>query len=245
MISSAAEIAIREHALRAFPEECVGVIVGGEYLPLINSAQNRETEFRLAEYPHDAEAVIHSHTRGNADPQEEDMRSQQAHGRPWGIVATDGRKVSPITWFGDQVPPGPYVGRKFVNGQSDCWCLIRDIYRHTLGVPDLPNLPRNDDWFKGTHPRDLLSVTNIKSAGFFQVSLSELRPWDIALGSIGSRVTNHCGIYVGGNMMLHHVEGQLSCRVLINPWLTRIRHFLRHESLRDSVSLPSPQEVLP
>lgn len=238
----------RDHARECWPEEAVGVVVreGAEfsYLPMENTAPNKELAFRLERYPREAEAVIHSHTQQfSVSPSADDMRSQQAHARPWGIIATNGHRTSRISWFGDQVPPQPYIGREFLSGHADCWCLIRDIYRFELGVTTLPNLPRDEDWFQGQNPPDLLSKANIEEAGFFQVSFKEVRPWDIMLGSLGSRVTNHCGIYIGRNLVLHHTHQQPSCKVPIIPQLKRIRYFLRHTDLQDRTDLPEPKEI--
>lgn len=250
MFTHEVESAARHHALSCWPEESVGVVCpdgGGswKYVPMPNMAEDKLNSFQLEKFPVTAEAVIHSHTQGpSVAPTKTDMISQQSHARPWGILHCNGHRTSKVSWFGDQVPVGPYVGREFLSGHADCWCLIRDIYRFELGVKTLPNLPRDEDWFKGMSPDDLLSWHNIQEAGFFKVSPEEVRPWDIMLGSLGSRVTNHCGIYVGNNLLLHHTHQQPSCKVPIQPWLKRIRYFLRHEELKDRTDLPDPKGIV-
>jgi len=238
------------HALEEFPKESVGVVLDGQYVALRNSAPNPEESFRLDNYPQDAQAIIHSHTKTpSLAPSEDDMRSQQADDpkRLWGIISCNGRTCRGIEWFGDAAPIAPYVGRTFLSGQRDCWCLIRDIYRAELGVLTLPNLPRDDNWFRGKNPKDLLSIQNIRDSGFERISSHELRPWDIVLGTIGSRVTNHCGIYLGRDIILHHTEDAPSTRVILNPWLKRIRYFLRHVDLKNKSleELPDPKKVIP
>jgi cell wall-associated NlpC family hydrolase len=239
----------KAHALREFPCESVGAVFDGEYIPLENTAPDPESSFRLASYPAAAEAIIHSHTKTpSLAPSEDDMRSQQQDDpkRLWGILSCNSRSCKGIEWFGDAAPIAPYVGRTFLSGQRDCWCLLRDIYRAELGITTLPNLPRDDNWFRGKNPPDLLSRQHIEDAGFERVDQKELRPWDIVLGTIGSKVTNHCGIYLGGDIILHHTEDCLSTRVILNPWLKRIRYFLRHVELKHKTleEMPDPKEVL-
>ena len=241
--------AAKEHALAEYPKESVGVIREGRYIALENTAPDPEASFRLANYPGDAQALIHSHTKTpSMAPSADDMRSQQQDDpkRLWGILSTNGRSCKGPEWFGDSAPVERYVGRTFLSGQRDCWCLIRAIYRCELGITTLPNLPRDDNWFRGRNPQDLLSVQNIADAGFEKISAHELRPYDIVLGTIGSKVTNHCGIYLGGNLILHHTEDCPSVRVVLNPWLKRIRYFLRHRDLKDLdlEELPDPKKVI-
>ena len=93
----------------------------------------------------------------------------------------------------------------------------------------LPNLPRDDDWYK--QGLDLLSLENIEAAGFRRVGAKRH-----ADGRSGAQVTDdtnrhHCGLYVGRGLILHHMEDRLSCREPIRPWMKTIRYFLRHESM--------------
>lgn len=249
MFSPQVTAAAKEHALKEYPHESVGAVYDGVYQALENVALDPEVSFRLESYPLEAEAIIHSHTQtASRAPSYDDMVSQQTDDphRPWGILSCDGRTCQSIEWFGDAAPIEPYVGRIFLSGQRDCWCLVRDIYRKELGIDTLPNLPRGENWFRGPDAPDLLSRLNIENSGFERISLNELRPWDIVLGSIGSKVTNHCGVYIGNNQVLHHTEEALSARVPINPWVKRLRYYLRHSLLKDmSVDeLPDPREVL-
>ena len=45
----------------------------------------------------------------------------------------------PSTFNGAKHPYGEYVGRPWINGQYDCWTLVRDVYRDQLGI-ELPNI---------------------------------------------------------------------------------------------------------
>tara|TARA_R110002167_G_scaffold9443_5_gene43011 strand:- start:943 stop:1695 length:753 start_codon:yes stop_codon:yes gene_type:complete len=249
MFDAQVTAAAKEHALQEHPCESVGAVWDNEYVPLENMSPKPEDSFRLDKYPEGASAIIHSHTRTRSlAPSYDDMVSQQQDDptRVWGILSCNGRSCKGIEWFGDAAPVAPYVGRSFLSGSRDCWSLLRDIYRMELGIDTLPNLPRDDDWFRGKNPKDLLSRQNIEDSGFERISAEELRPWDIVLGTIGSKVTNHCGIYLGGNIILHHTEDAPSVRVVLNPWIKRIRYFLRHEKLKElSIEeMPDPKGVI-
>lgn len=220
---------VQAHALDEFPNEAVGVVRDEKYIPLINTAADPLRSFRIDDYPAGAEALIHSHTQTTSTaPSAHDMASQQATGLPWAITACNGVSCTPLDWFGDQAPIAPYLGRTFLSGVRDCWCLIRDIYRREQRIV-LPNLPRDEDWYE--HDIDLLSPENIASAGFRRIQFDEMRPGYVCLGMLASRIVNHCGLYLGRGLILHHMINRLSCREPVGPWERSIRYFLRHESL--------------
>lgn len=235
------EHAAKEHALRCFPEESVGCVIDGAYVPLENEAADPQESFYVPEWPSQAEAIIHSHPASRLIPRPEefadfrapssdDMRSQQATGLPWGITVCDGRSASSLEWFGDEVPyVEPLLGRTFLSGVRDCWCLIRDVYRQQFGIL-LDNLPRDSDWYR--QGIDLLNLQSITAAGFRQIDPSEVRPGDVLLGQVASvsRIVNHCGLFIGrGGQVLHQLHRRLSVREPLKPWQRSIRYCVRHE----------------
>lgn len=226
--------AVQDHALADYPNEAVGCIVDGQYLPLINEADQPQISFARSDYPADAEAFIHSHTQDRSTaPSRADMQSQQATALPWGIVATDGKSCSAIQWFGDQVPVPPLLGRTFVSGFTDCWGLVRDVYRTQFGIT-LQNIPRDENWYRDQPPHgvalDLLGTDRIIETGFRIIDISKARPGDVLLGSILSRVVNHCAILLPDGLLMHHTDGRLSRREPVNNWMKLIRYCVRHES---------------
>lgn len=225
---------IKAHAWSQYPKESVGAVVGGRYLPLHNSHPDPHNSFIAVDCPDDAEALIHSHPDTQSCPSAADMTQQAVMSIPWGIVSVSGRssQVSEVEWFGEGCPISPLLGRTFLSGVRDCWCLVKDWY--TLEHPEighrLPQLPRDHDWYKDEI--DLLGRQNIADAGFEQVHVSEMREGDVILGRIGARVVNHCGIYWGGNRALSHMEGRLSRLEVVHHWLKRAECILRHRDLR-------------
>lgn len=222
----------KRHALLQYPQESVGCVADDEYVPLINVSPSPTKNFVVREYPDNMQALIHSHPDILPAPSAADMRQQQAMQIPWGIVSVDGRtnQASDVEWFGDQTPIPPLVGRTFLSGVRDCWCLVRDWYR--INCPSigntLPQLPRDPDWFK--NGKDLLTRQNVLDAGFvFLHGRNDLRVGDMVMGKIASRVVNHCGILLPDGLVLTHSEGRLSHKEVVRQWIQSADYVIRHQ----------------
>lgn len=247
--------AVAQHGIDEFPKEAVGFVDQDErYVRLENTHKEPERHFLVAQYPRDAQAIIHTHTQQERDergcffvsaaPSYGDMQTQQTTGLPWGIMPMQANgRAAPMEWFGDQSPILPLLGRQFRSGSADCFCLVRDFHRLQWGVDDIPNLPRDNDWFKNPDPAfDLMSLERIEIANFQVIDQSQARPGDVVLGMIRSRRNNHSGLICPRGLVLHQMEGQLSRREPLNPWLRYIKLFVRHKQSEewDGV-LPTPE----
>lgn len=227
MFGPVVEHAAKVHALTAYPRESCGVVVGGSYVMCTNISDTPEKEFTIGEGPfEDLQGVIHSHTGPGAAaaPSKADMVSQEHSDVPWGIVATDGVNVSPMTYFGDSVPIVDLIGRNFIHGVYDCWGLVRDYYR--LRGKSIINFPRDDSWW--TKGEDMLSIDNFTAAGFTVISKEELRKGDVVAGNIRHKTINHVGIYMGSGLIMHHLYNRLSRSEPMGPWMKYCRYFLRY-----------------
>jgi len=233
--------AAQEWAISCFPNEAGGFVYDGSFHPVENIAEEPLCRYRPAMKPdHPVDGFIHSHTQDpSTAPSRVDMASQQAAGVPYGIVATDGKVASEIQWFGDQLPVPPLLGRPFVSGVSDCWCLVRDVYRTQFGIT-LHNVPRDPNWYKAEmphgSPQDLFSVARIIESGFEIVQLKDAQPGDIVAGRVMCPVVNHCGLLLENNLLLHQLDGdgRISRREPIRRWRALISHVARHKSFIDS-----------
>ena len=231
--------AVIEHGMQEYPREAVGIVRAGSYVPLENVHDDPANHFRLDAFPDGAQAVIHTHTRTDsrlgplhvsAAPSQSDMQTQQAMGIPWAIQPMQQNgPAGRLEWFGDTCPTPTLVGREFLSGSRDCWCLVRDFFRLQWGI-NLLNLPRDDDWYRRTEDEfDLLGPYWIKKAGFEPIEFSEARPGDVVLGSIASRRNNHTGLLCSRGLVLHQIEGRRSCLEPINPWQRYIHSVVRHK----------------
>ena len=185
-----------------------------------NVSPNPTVEFDTGQLrpPDNLQALMHSHPDGQRYPTQTDMVSQVATGVPWGIIPVwrDGATTGPETWFGDQCPVPALVGREFLSGVTDCYGLVRDYYRlkrdHVL-----PMFPRENRWWK--RGGDMLSAAQCLKTGFRQIHQDDIRTGDMVLFQIRCAVANHCGIYLGEHLILHHLYNRLSRRDSANAWL--------------------------
>lgn len=221
-----------EYAKTQLPREACGLVVierGREiFIPCRNIA---ELESDFAIHPEDylkAEArgqivrVFHSHCYQSPRPSEGDLVSCETTKLPWSIVS-----VPNGDWF-DFDPKGyraPLVGRQWTHGILDCYSIIRDYYAEVLSI-DIPDFERPVTWWK----RGLnLYEENFSKAGFYQVKPEELRKHDVLLMIVGSPVINHGAVYLGDDMMLHHLINRLSTRDLFaGYWRKHCVKILRH-----------------
>jgi proteasome lid subunit RPN8/RPN11 len=239
--------AIAAHALAAYPRECCGLVVldqGAEvYVPCTNAASMPEDHFAMPAQEYAAAedrgpivAVVHSHPGASARPSAADRKTCEQSGvDKWVIVSLgvqgDG-SIALDDWF-EFGPSGyiaPLIGRQFVHGVHDCYDLIRSYYQLERGIV-LPDFARPDKWWEdGTSN---LYLDNFGKAGFVDVG-QDAAPevGDVLLMQIRSKngVPNHAGVYLGDNVMLHHMYGQLSGRTVWGGmWAHSLRTVLRYK----------------
>ena len=225
------------HAKDEFPKESVGLvsIIKGRqrYFPCTNLAETPDAHFVLgpeeyAEIEDKGEivAVIHSHPKTNHEPSPADRVACEKSGLPWHVVNPNTEK------WGYCEPSGfelPYVGREFVHGIVDCYSLCRDFYKKEFDL-NLRDYNRRDEWWnKGEN----MYLDNFKNEGFNEIEIDDLQFGDAFLMQLESPVPNHAGIYIGENLVLHHVQGRLSSRdvyKLGGYYHRATAKVLRHES---------------
>ncbi len=225
------------HAKDEFPKESVGLvsIIKGRqrYFPCTNLAETPDEHFVLgpeeyAEIEDKGEivAVIHSHPKTNHEPSPADRVACEKSGLPWHVVNPNTEK------WGYCEPSGfelPYVGREFVHGIVDCYSLCRDFYKKEFDL-NLRDYNRRDEWWnKGEN----MYLDNFKNEGFNEIEIDDLQFGDAFLMQLESPVPNHAGIYIGENLVLHHVQGRLSSRdvyKLGGYYHRATAKVLRHES---------------
>ena len=223
------------HAKSEVPKESCGlvVVVKGRkrYFPCKNIAETPDEHFVLdpisyveAEEKGEIIAVVHSHPVTNHAPSSADKVACEKSRLPWHVV-------NPNTeLWGYCEPSGfelPYVGRQFVHGIIDCYTLCRDWYNKEWNL-NLRDYERRDEWwYKGEN----LYLDNFKKEGFHEIKVSDLVIGDALLMQLESPVPNHAAIYLGDNVVLHHVQGRLSSRDVYGGYYQKVTaKALRHES---------------
>lgn len=209
--------AILAHAAASFPEECCGVVIQKgrveKYIPCKNNAESPTEQFELnpedyaaAEEQGTVVAIVHSHPGDGAttQPSELDMLMCDATELPWIIASWPEGDIRTVMPRGDR----PLTGRQFVLGYADCWSLIMDYFRIEHGI-ELPNYSVDRHWWSRVKTSIWITGRNAVSVST-TVPLSQVT-WFIM--QVQSTVPNHAGILLDGNMLLHHMYGQLSQRI--------------------------------
>jgi proteasome lid subunit RPN8/RPN11 len=236
---------IRQQAAFHYPNECCGLVVdvGGKMkvFPCRNIALDRKNEFMAdpedvgrAEDAGDVVMGYHSHIETGPTPSMADKVDAERNERPSLIVSWPAdiwEFYAPTGW------KAPLLGRPFVYGTLDCYTLARDWYAEEgLILPDFDRL--QEGWWERQpdgKPKANLCMDNYTKAGF--VIVNDLRRGDMLLIQ-GWRaiVANHCAVYLGDGLMLHHPPKRIST---IQPYLakrgyfhTATRAILRHPSLK-------------
>lgn len=123
------------------------------------------------------------------------------------------------------------LGTPYAEGNDDCYGLLRKYAQKNYGLT-LENYARPGDF---AHSGQDLIMDYFKDEGFeiVQISLSKLQVGDVLLMRInGAPLVNHISIYVGNNMILHHLFGGISREDnLSDRWKSRVMSVVRHPEI--------------
>lgn len=256
--------AIREHAAEAYakqpPEECCGfVATDGKRQRVFRSpnlAADPSRDFATCENVWRAVedsgweviAGYHSHVNMPPVPSPADKTVSERFKMPYVIVGwpTDAWDVyMPSGWRAE------LLGRPFVHGILDCYTLARDYFDMKCGIA-LPNYDREDSWWfplvetedgrrvrtdgpgRVIGPPLDLYMEKFSEAGF--IAVDDPRMHDaLIIQTARSPVANHCAVYLGDGLIMHHVQDRVSA---IEPYVAHrgnyargTRLIVRHSSL--------------
>lgn len=240
--------AIVAHALTEYPKESCGFIVKDGrkelYVPVENTSENANEHFRISaeryaevEDQYTIMAIVHSHPDETSSPSEADRVLCEGTKLPWVIVGIykDNLTGELLADTPHQLIPegyeAPLEGRIFYHGVLDCYTLIRDYYKRTLQI-SLPDFPRQDCWWEDPEAESLYAK-HYADAGFILVTDGSLKEHDIIAMEIGSSAgPNHAGVYLGDNIMLHHMYGMPSTKAVYGgSYQYATRFIFRHKDL--------------
>lgn len=225
------------HAEQEQPNECCGlaVIVKGrlKYFPCKNLSSGDQflidpEDYANAEDKGEIVGICHSHVYIAPEPSQADKVMCERTGLPWLIVNYPTKAYKIVQPEGYEAP---LVGRTFAYGVLDCYELVRDYYKQTLGI-ELSSYDTEESWWKKgqNHYEE-----NFEKEGFVKVGYSDfkdVKEHDIFLMKVASPVINHAAIYVGDNKILHHCYKRLSSKdVFGGYWQKSTEYVVRHKSL--------------
>jgi proteasome lid subunit RPN8/RPN11 len=230
--------AIRDHGDRCSPREACGLLIGTDagidYKPCENLSENanqfyiKPSDYADAEDQGKVLAVVHTHVNEAPTPSAADRTSCATSGLPWLIMSIP---LYETEWLMPEAYIAPLIGRKFVFGVHDCYSIIRDWYMMELGI-QLPDFEREDNfWEPGPNQKNLY-LDNFEKAGFYRLpSGTEPQRGDVFLMQIRTPIPAHGAVYIGDDMIIHHLQSKnsLSRRdVYGGTWAYLTTHHLRY-----------------
>lgn len=216
-----------KHAQKLYPEESCGFFIDNDYMPMENIAEDKVGNFRIdptayIKFDGHIDAIVHSHAN-YPHASKADMEGQIRSAVPWGIISLKESALENVVFWGDQIEPQELLGRPFFHGIYDCYGLVRDYYRME-GIT-IPQYPRENLWWE-TDPSLLENYVN--DADFYRVDESEIKKGDVVFFKIGAPVVNHCAVYLGNNIIFHHLYARLSRRTQLSKWRSSICGYYRY-----------------
>ena len=228
---------IKQHVEREYPNEACGLIVDTgkiqKYIPCNNISDKPTEHFEIspeeqleAEKQGEIIMIIHSHPDvPKLVPSEFDRIQCDHSGIEWGIMSYPDGDFCTISPRINR----DYTGRQWLLGHADCWSLIRDYYKREYDIK-LNNYSVDREWWESG--KENLYDDNWQTEGFIEVNLQEIKAGDIIMMRINASVTNHAAIYIGDNLILHHLYGQLSSRIPYGKYFRdRTVRIVRHKEL--------------
>ncbi len=214
------------HAQEEFPREACGLVIevngAHQYFRCRNLARNQvdfimdPQDYQKAEDSGQVVAIFHSHPNARPEPSQADRVGCEASGLPWHIISLPSQLWALLQPEGYRAP---LIGREYACGILDCYSLVRDWYREKRGV-ELLDFERTEDSFRNG---DSLYMDNFRKTGFEPIPQgAPLEAGDVILMQIRAPVPNHGAIYLGNDVMLHHLMNRLSSREIFGGWYRKV-----------------------
>jgi proteasome lid subunit RPN8/RPN11 len=221
---------IEQHANENRDEECCGyVVLSNDVLQTVkgrNIAENRKEHFVIDPYSYlkafcTGKIVASYHSQKPLEFSEKDVVNSEGHKLPMILFSLDTNKINIYNPIGNY---NKYVGKPYKLGSSDCFSIIRNYYKNELNI-DIKDYPRDVNWV--SKPGNDYE-RYYQDEGFFQVE--DLAKNDIILLKFPQ--FDHCShavIYMGNDIILHHLIGQYSSLCFYNESYKKMaRYKLRH-----------------
>lgn len=252
MMSAGLYTAMQSAAVAAYPNEACGLLVStkrGKYeLVLCRNVADDPVNFFVmdaddqisAETQGEVVGVWHSHTDGSNTASDADIAGCESSELPWFIINVT-KNYNPdietdfvISDVNVIAPCGivtPLEGRAYAFGVFDCWTLCRDYLKREFDVSvDTCAHLHIPGWWNGE--RDILT-DNFSGQGL--VKLPHGTPpqkGDLFFMKIGAKMPDHCAVYVGDNLILHHQTNRLSGKAIYGGMYKKCTvHHLRHKDV--------------
>jgi len=228
---------ITAYCKSVFPEEACGVITVSEgnykFHPCPNVSLEDKTgnftihplDFAKAADSGEVVAVVHSHTQHPTVFSNIDRAYQRKQGIPWLLIGLMNENVETV-WLEGSKEVLPLYGRNYVWHVTDCYSFVRDWYKSEMGIA-LPDFQRKENFWKDGQE---IYLDNFEQAGFVEVPAHTMQYGDVLLMQLAGNITSHGAIYLGNNVIGHHLPKRLSSKdVLGQFYIQRITKVVRHK----------------
>lgn len=125
------------------------------------------------------------------------------------------------------------INQPFCWGKHDCFSLVRAFYAENFGI-QITNYARPTNWSSETLDLPRLCYEREGFEMYTDWKVKDLRPGDLLLMAISDTAANHFAIYVGDNMIIHHLYGRISSSETFRDfWRNSVCYMLRHPAVPD------------
>lgn len=227
--NDALEKEFQEYAIEQYPNEACAAVIKNKLVKLENISNRAQETFELTSNDklliQKAQGLIHSHPNGQISPSAQDMLSQKEMRYPFGIMVVGQDSASKGVWWSDDTLSAPLEGRPFIHGIFDCYSLCRAYYKQSKSLV-LPDFPRDDNWWLTDQN---MYLDNFTSAGFKEVESGDtFKVGDAFLMAIQTKMPAHAAVYLGNDLILHHLRGRLSRSDRYSHWRKYITNTVRY-----------------
>lgn len=225
---------IQKHFDKWYPKEACGIvgIVKGKkkWFPCDNLAEDEEDfildpkQYNEIRKRADIFAIVHNHPGGCNNPSVNDIKHCNILGIPYWIFSYPDMVLNIVE---PEEVLNPLIGREYEFGITDCLEAARDYYNHYFNIDLRERAPYLDDWWEKGH--NYFTDEHIAEWGFKKVE-DDPQPQDLLIFTMGADVPNHCGVFIGDDVIFHHAVNRLSCRESLYPlWIKYLTGIYRYE----------------
>ena len=201
---------IRSHALENKDAECCGLVLESGNSKLTykckNISSNSGEHFELSPLDYlrawnggQNKIIGFYHSQKSAKPSTLDVIVRRNHKIPSYIYSLDVDDFIEVT--DEHLKYGDYLGKDFELGKQDCFTLIRDFYQKEYGISIRDYLRDDEILNKNKNMADNIYLME----NFTKVDIK-----DIIEGDVIEFKFNHFGIYITGDLLLHHARNRYS-----------------------------------
>lgn len=224
---------IQKHFQQEYPREGCGLITvekgKKKWIPCTNIAEAEEhfiidvEEYLKALRTSDIIGIVHSHPDATSEASEMDINNCNSTGKDYYIFSYPEMDLNIIH---PEISTTDLYGREYEFGVTDCFEAARDyLLAQNIEIPARA-LFKDDWWEKGY---DYFAKETIKNWGLYPVELNDIQENDVLIFAVLADKNNHCGVYLGNDVLYHHAVNRLSCRENLYPlWHKYLTGAYRH-----------------